>query len=171
MIPVPSRRLWGILLFVAPLFAQPLTGQEPVSGEEERVAGVAREFLRALSAADSATLAGFLAPQAMIYSVRGGSADPSMRAVARGAFLESVGGEDQVLLERMWDPVVRIEGRVAMVWTPYDFHLNGEFSHCGIDVFTLLKGVEGWQIASITYNVVREGCLPSPLGPPGGKVR
>jgi len=68
----------------------------------------------------------------------------------------------------MWNPTVQIQGRVAMVWTPYDFHLNGEFSHCGIDVFTMLQGAEGWQVASITYNVVREGCTPSPLGSPGG---
>ena len=67
----------------------------------------------------------------------------------------------------MWDPMVQVQDRVAMVWAPYDFHLDGEFSHCGIDVFTLLKGAEGWQVTSITYNVVREGCPPSPLGSPG----
>jgi hypothetical protein len=78
-----------------------------------------------------------------------------------------VGGEDQELLERMWEPVVQVHDRVAMVWTPYDFYLNGAFSHCGTDVFTLLKESEGWKIASITYNVVREGCPTSPLGPPG----
>jgi len=91
--------------------------------------------------------------------------------VSRAAFLESLGGGDQELLERMWDPTARIQGRVARVWTPYDFHLNGEFSHCGIDVFTMLRGVEGWQVASITYNVVREGCTPSPLGSPGGSQK
>ncbi|MBT8398233.1 MAG: hypothetical protein KJN92_14770, partial [Gemmatimonadetes bacterium] len=91
---------------------------------------------------------------------------PALATVSGGDFLASLGGEDQDLLERMWEPVVKVEGRVAMVWTPYDFHLNGEFSHCGIDVFTLVDGGEGWQVASITYNVVREGCPPSPLGSP-----
>lgn len=103
----------------------------------------------------------------MIYSVREGEGGPALRAVTRAAFLESLGGEDQELLERMWDPTVQVQDPVAMVWTPYDFHLNGEFSHCGIDVFTMLNGAEGWQVTSITYNVVREECPPSPLGPPG----
>ena len=139
-----------------------------MGGEAEEVAELARTFLSALSAADTDELARLLAPEAMIYSVREGSEGPSVGAVSRAAFLESMAEDNQLFLERMWDPTVQVQGGVAMVWTPYDFHLNGEFSHCGVDVFTLLKGVEGWQVASITYNVVREGCRPSPLGPPGG---
>jgi hypothetical protein len=133
------------------------------------VAKLAGDFLEALSAADTAVLARLLAPQAMIFSVRESSRGSAFSAVSREAFLESLGGEEQTLLERMWEPTVMVQDRVAMVWTPYDFHLNGKFSHCGIDVFTFLSGDQGWQVASITYNVVRDGCPPSPLGPPGGK--
>jgi hypothetical protein len=131
------------------------------------VVRVAETFLAALSAADTATLSRLLAPQAMIYSVRGSEGEATIGTVTRDAFLTSLGGEDQELLERMWNPQVLVQDRVAMVWTPYDFHLNGAFSHCGVDVFTLLEGPEGWQVTSITYNVLREGCAPSPLGPPG----
>jgi hypothetical protein len=159
-------RGFGPLAF-ASFLAAPLMAQEPTSDPEKEVVEVAQTFLSALSAADTSTLAGLLAPEAMIYSVREGSEGPALRAVTRAAFLASLGGEDQNLLERMWSPTVHVQDLVAMVWTPYDFHLNGEFSHCGIDVFTMLKGAEGWQVASITYNVVREGCPPSPLGPPG----
>ena len=155
-------------LTLSSLLAIPVMAQEPLSGPEAEVVEVAQNLLSALSSADTSTLSGLLAPEAMIYSVREGTSGPSLRAVSRSAFLESLGGEDQNLLERMWNPSVQVQGGVAMVWTPYDFHLNGEFSHCGVDVFTLLKGVEGWQVASITYNVVREGCPPSPLGSPGG---
>ena len=158
---------FGGLIFLISMSTLPAVAQEPNSGPEKEVVGVAEAFLSALSAADTAALANLLAPQAMIYSVRDGTSEPSIRAVSRAAFLESLGGEDQTLLERMWDSTVQVQDGVAMVWTPYDFHLNGEFSHCGIDVFTMLKSVEGWQVASITYNVVREGCTPSPLGPPG----
>ena len=135
------------------------------SPEELEVTEVAEGFLSALSAADTATLGPLLAPQAMIYSVRKGESGPALRVVSRADFLASLGGEEQDLEERMWNPSVLVQDGVAMVWTPYDFHLNGEFSHCGIDVFSLLKGTKGWQVASITYNVVREGCPPSPLGP------
>jgi len=148
----------------------PVLAQQPIQAPEAEaeIAALAQRFLEALSAADTATLSGLLAPGASIHSVREGGEAP-LRVVTRQAFLESLGGEDQQLLERMWDPTVLVQDRVAVVWTPYDFHLNGSFSHCGIDVFTLLKGEEGWQVTGITYNVVREECPPSPLGSPGGR--
>jgi hypothetical protein len=71
-----------------------------------------------------------------------------------------------VSLERMWDPEVRIQGAIAAVWTRYDFHRDGKFSHCGTDAFNLVKTAEGWKIASAMWTVERTGCVPSPLGPP-----
>jgi hypothetical protein len=137
-------------------------------GEDAVVEQVAQTLLLALSAADTATLAELLASDAMIYSVREGEGGAVLGARTRASFLEGLGGDDRGLLERMWTPTVLVQDRVAMVWAPYDFHLAGEFSHCGIDIFTLLQGEAGWKVTSITYNVVREGCAPSPLGPPGG---
>jgi hypothetical protein len=137
------------------------------SAEVAEVTEVAHLFLSALSAADTAALSGLLAVGAGIHSVREGEEGPVLRAVSREDFLEGLGAEDQQFLERMWDPTVQVQDGVATVWAPYDFHLAGEFSHCGIDIFTLLEGMEGWQVTNISYNVIREGCPPSPLGPPG----
>jgi len=148
--------------------ATPSAAQQRMPDSKEEVELVAQRFLEALSAADTAALSGLLAQGATIHSVREGAEGASLRVMTREAFLESLGGETEGLLERMWDPTVLVQSRVAVVWTPYDFHLSGTFSHCGIDVFTLLRGVEGWQVTGITYNVVRDGCEPSPLGSPGG---
>ena len=57
---------------------------------------------------------------------------------------------------------------LATVWTPYDFYLNGEFSHCGRNSFSLIRDDDGWRIASVTYSMLRESCESSPLGPPPG---
>ena len=65
----------------------------------------------------------------------------------------------------MWNPKVRVDGNIASLWTEYDFHCDGEFSHCGIDAFHLARVGGDWRIAMITYNVVPEKCF-SPLGPP-----
>ena len=69
------------------------------------------------------------------------------------------------LLERMWAPKVFCHERIAVVWTSYDFHRNRQFSHCGVDAFTLIKTEQGWKIASIVYTVEKNGCPESPLGP------
>jgi len=67
-------------------------------------------------------------------------------------------------LERMWDATVLVEGDIAVVWTPYDFWLGGEFSHGGIDAATLVRTADGWKIAAFAWSVVRD--YESPLPPP-----
>jgi hypothetical protein len=82
------------------------------------------------------------------------------------AFAAHVGAAKEPWLERMWNPKVLIKGGLAVVWAEYDFHLNGKFSHCGIDSVTLVKASEGWKISGIAYTMETSGCAPSPLGPP-----
>jgi hypothetical protein len=72
----------------------------------------------------------------------------------------------EAYLERIWDPEVRFHGPLAIVTAPYDFHIDGVFSHCGTDVFELFETDDGWRLAGGSYTVQKEGCAPSPLGPP-----
>ena len=67
---------------------------------------------------------------------------------------------------RAWDSEVRIRGPIPTEWTPYDFHIDGKFSHCGVDAFQLLQTPTGSVITGGTYTVERAGCKASPLGPP-----
>ncbi len=45
-----------------------------------------------------------------------------------------------------------------------DFHADGKFSHCGIDVFNLVRMPDGWKISGGMFTMQREGCAESPLG-------
>ena len=67
--------------------------------------------------------------------------------------------------ERSWDETVLIQGNIAVVWTPYDFHEDGEFSHCGIDSFQLIKQDGQWLISNSSWTLETENCPASPLGP------
>jgi hypothetical protein len=67
--------------------------------------------------------------------------------------------------ERIWNPTIMVRQGLAVVWAPYDFHRGTSFSHCGVDVFTLLRTAQGWRITDISYTVEPTGCAPSPLGP------
>ena len=53
--------------------------------------------------------------------------------------------------ERYWDAVVLTDGNIASVWAPYDFFINGKFSHCGVDLFYLVKENKEWKIAHFGY--------------------
>lgn len=135
-----------------------------MGSEESAVVAVVQRFFDAMADKDVDAFRATMMPDALIYAA------PELPAPLRGrnasADVEFLANTADSLLERMWDPDVRVRGRVAILWAPYDFWRNGEFSHCGIDVFTLVRADTGWKISSAVYTVEREGCAPSPLGPP-----
>ena len=63
-----------------------------------------------------------------------------------------------VIQERMLGAEIKIQKRIAMAWVPYSLDISGKFSHCGIDIFTMLKTSEGWKIATAAYTVEPDGC-------------
>ena len=64
----------------------------------------------------------------------------------------------RIIQERMLSSEIKIHDRIAMAWVPYTLDISGKFSHCGIDIFTMLKTSEGWKIASAAYTVEPDGC-------------
>ncbi len=65
---------------------------------------------------------------------------------------------DQKWEEKLLDYKVQIDGNLAHVWTPYEFWLNGEFSHCGANAFTLAKTDDGWKIVHLIDSRRRSSC-------------
>ena len=48
--------------------------------------------------------------------------------------------------ERIINYTIKIDGAMANVWTPYEFWLNNEFHHCGVNSFQLFKQEGVWKI-------------------------
>lgn len=65
-------------------------------------------------------------------------------------------------IERLFDPEVRIEGTLATLWAPYDFHFGTTFSHCGVDAVQLLRTPAGWRIVALADTYQPTGCPPLP---------
>ncbi|HVT85679.1 MAG TPA: nuclear transport factor 2 family protein [Chitinophagaceae bacterium] len=62
--------------------------------------------------------------------------------------------------ERISFETVKIDGPLAIVWAPYNFYYNGQFSHCGMDSFQLVRFVDGWKIQYIIDTRRKQGCNP-----------
>lgn len=92
------------------------------------------------------------------------NAKPSVQLGPPDGFINSIVNAPAEPHERMWSPEVRIDGNLATLWAPYDFHLGNAFSHCGIDALQLVRTDSQWKIATIAYTVHREGCddIPPP---------
>lgn len=61
--------------------------------------------------------------------------------------------------ERLLDYNIQLDGPMANVWTPYEFWLNGEFHHCGVNSFQLLKEADSWKIIYLIDTRRKLGCL------------
>jgi hypothetical protein len=152
------------LLAAGPLHAQPGEGRS----EEEAVLEVVQAFFDAIGARDTTAFRALQLPEAQAIAIGTQGGRTTYRARGVDADLPGLGAAGPALLERMWEPEVRISGPLATVWAPYDFYRDGQFSHCGIDAFQLIRTAQAWKVAAITYTVVpdRDACPPSPLGPP-----
>ena len=60
--------------------------------------------------------------------------------------------------ERIEFETIKIDGPLAIAWTPYKFYYNGQFSHCGVNSFQLVRMENGWKIQYIIDTRRREGC-------------
>jgi hypothetical protein len=135
--------------------------------EEEAILDSVQSFFDGLAERNVDKLSSVLLSDGIFISVREQEgAEWVVRSEAVRMLLESITGREDSLFERMWEPEVLIHGRIAVVWTPYDFYVDKKFSHCGMDAFNMVKTDTGWKIASALYTVERTGCGESPLGPP-----
>lgn len=136
--------------------------------EEIAVLAAVEQFFVTMTTKDSAGAHEVLDAAGDFVSVRWSEdGERFVRRSPNAAYLDGLEGQTETNLERMWESEVRVHGPIAMVWTPYDFHIDGQFSHCGVDAFQLLRTETGWKITGGTYTVERSGCPESPLGPPG----
>ncbi|MDT8436664.1 MAG: nuclear transport factor 2 family protein [Gemmatimonadota bacterium] len=138
------------------------------SGPEAEVLAVVDAALERISAEDFVGLTDLMLEGAVTAAAGTSTRTGESFADIRTRDEDRAGSASGDLLERGFDPDVRISGPVAMVWLPYDFYRDGAWSHCGVDVFTLLRVAEEWRIATITYSVEQPpDCRAHPDGPPG----
>ena len=65
---------------------------------------------------------------------------------------------DQKWDERLLNYNIQVDGLMAHVWTPYEFWLNDEFSHCGVNSFQLFNDNGQWKIIYLIDTRRKQGC-------------
>jgi hypothetical protein len=155
------------LIIVLAVLAQASGPAQSVQDDRVQVLAAVQSFFDSMEKADAELAKKILMPDARFFSAAERDGKATIRPSTGDAFVAGFSNPNRgKALERMWEPEVRVQGSIAQVWTRYDFHNNGTFSHCGIDAFNLVKTDDGWKIASAMWTVERTGCAPSPLGAP-----
>ncbi len=154
--------LWNMRYFLLALTLSPLLCNAQT--EERAVLDVVDRFFQAMTARDTTAMTKVIRRDGVLFATRPGSGRPAQRMSHEEYLINLTKGSER-LLERIWEPVVRVDEDLATVTAPYDFHVDGTLSHCGTDVFTLMKDPDGWRISGGIFTMRKGDCQPSPLGP------
>lgn len=125
--------------------------------DEIEIKNVISMFFNSLESQDTVLLRKSAFPEGQIWSLNNTQTQPThtMRTVEDD--IKSFPNENEFLeIPLSYD--IRVHEGLAVAWVPYEFKLNGEFSHCGVDIFTLVKAGFTWKIANISYTVDKENC-------------
>jgi hypothetical protein len=161
-----TRCLLFALIAASLLCAQQKPADAPAPavppGADAGPEAVVQKLFDAMAARDALAAKEVFVPDAALYSLGTGGKANRMPLID---FLNALGSGKAEWKERIWEPTVLVHESIAVVWAPYDFHLKGDFTHCGYDSISLLKTAAGWKITYISDTRQTEGCL-NPLGPP-----
>lgn len=157
------RRVQAILLMTLLARAGSARAQDP---ETAMIMATVHKVFDAMRTRDTALLASaFDTTARLVGGPRGNGTSVSLTSPSQfGAALTRAPAGD-VWNERIWDPEVRIDGDVAMVWAYYTFHRNGTFSHCGVDAFMLRRVSGQWKITQLSDSRRTTNCTHTE--PPG----
>lgn len=134
----------GILLTIA--FATTCSIQAQTT--EDSVRAAVNRLFDGMKNADAALLQAAFADSAILQTIaRNKEGELYIRNEKLADFANFVSKQEKgVADERIEFETIRIDGPLAMVWTPYQFYYKGQFHHCGVNSFQLVRLKGEWKI-------------------------
>lgn len=131
--------LLGNIFFVNVLFAQTA---------EDSVKVTIQQLFTAMKSADGILLKDCFADSAIMQTiVQTTEGKSAVKNVLVEHFIHQIEQiEPGAADERITFEIIKIDGPLAIVWTPYQFYWKGKFSHCGVNSFQLVRTNKHWKI-------------------------
>lgn len=126
--------------------------------EESNIRYLLTEFFVAMKAKNTQVIQDSFHSEAVMHTTLGKGGYATLGHAKVADFLTRVGTSQAVLDEEILSIEIRIDGNMAHAWTPYKFYVDGNFSHCGVNSFQLIKTEMGWKIVHIIDTRRKEGC-------------
>ena len=146
---VLSMQLKNIFLFLLLTMGSPPLLQ--AQNAEMEIRQVITALFEVMRQADSAALASVFSPDCTMQTI---ATDKAGKSVVRNEevskFVSSIARQKPGMIdEQIVFETIKIDGPLAIVWTPYRFIYNGNFSHSGVNVFCLVNLGGNWKIQYI----------------------
>ncbi|AMQ54943.1 nuclear transport factor 2 family protein [Algoriphagus sanaruensis] len=131
-------------------------GQTP----EQEVESVIRSLFEGMKSKNADQVAAAFSKDALMQTVIAKPEGSSVGSNAVADFVQRIASTpaETMLDEQILDYQIKVDGTMASAWTPYKFFVNGNFSHCGVNSFQLVKLAEGWKIVYIIDTRRKENC-------------
>jgi hypothetical protein len=132
--------LWGLLFFS-------FSGQ----AQNAEVQKTIETFFEGFHAKDTVKIKSICSEKLVLQSISESAKGNKFSEESPKEFYVSIATipADVKFEERILSYSIQVDGTMAHVWTPYEFYLNGKFSHKGVNAFTLFKDTSGWKIVHL----------------------
>jgi hypothetical protein len=109
---------------------------------------------------DTAMIRSAFAPQGILQTVlKSKDGKVFIQSEPLDSFIAFVGKpHKEVYDERITFDLIKVDGDLAIAWTPYKFYLDEKFSHCGVDSYQLVKLNGEWKIQYLIDTRRRQNC-------------
>ncbi|WP_374504854.1 nuclear transport factor 2 family protein [Flavobacterium sp.] len=136
-----KKILFGFLLFI--------TGS--LYSQNQEVKNVIETFFQGFHAKDSIVMKSVCSDKLILQSIISNVKGNKLINENSKDFYRSIATIPVATLfeEKLLDYTIQVDGAMAHVWTPYEFFINGKFSHRGVNAFTMYKENENWKIVYI----------------------
>ncbi|MET0936421.1 MAG: nuclear transport factor 2 family protein [Luteibacter sp.] len=118
------------------------------AADERAVLAPVQAFFDGMAKYDGKAMRAAVQPEGSVALLR----DGKVVRMTLGDFADKLKPGKDSIEERIHDPLVRIDGDIAIVWAPYEFLVNGKVKHCGTDAVNLVRLDGRWLIAGIADN-------------------
>lgn len=151
---------YSILLLCTLIF---FTGHAQ-SGPENEVKSAIEHFFEGFHKRDTAMMRKVLHKNLHMQRIsKDATGSPALVNESIEDFLSSMASLPDTLRieERLLAYHIQTDGDMAHAWTPYEFYLQGEFHHCGVNSFQFFRDPEGWKIIYLIDTRRVKDCKPA----------
>ena len=149
----------NVLLLAVLLFA--LSGKAQES-DKAAVKKVVEDFFEAFHKQDSVAMKRFVADNVVLQTTgRNKEGKTMFRSTPIEKLYESIVSiPDSISFqEKLTSWSIQVDRTMANAWVGYEFWLNGNFSHCGINSFQMVNFDGDWKIIYLIDTRGKAGCL------------
>lgn len=127
---------------------------------EDSIKAAVNTLFDGMKNADASLVSGSFSDSAILQTIiRNKEGKTIVRNEQVKAFAEFVSKQKKGTAdERIQFEMIKVDGPLAIAWTPYKFYYEGKFSHCGVNSFQLVRLDGQWKIQYLIDTRRRQDC-------------